>query len=104
MAIGEHHPEKLYARNRGVLKMGHQKLHEFASTPTHNLPQKSGGGRMSKTGSAAPLGTGARFKALQSQLSGKKGVYDPRGLAAFIGRRKYGAAKMSKMAAAGRGK
>jgi hypothetical protein len=31
MAIAEHHPEKLYKRNRGVLKMGHQKLHEFAS-------------------------------------------------------------------------
>jgi hypothetical protein len=32
MAIAEHHPEKLHAENRGVLKMSHQQLHEFAST------------------------------------------------------------------------
>lgn len=31
MAIAEHHPEKLYKRNRGVLKMSHNQLHEFAS-------------------------------------------------------------------------
>ena len=30
MAIALHHPEKLYKRNRGVLKMGKEKLHEFA--------------------------------------------------------------------------
>jgi hypothetical protein len=32
MAIAEHHPEQLYKRNRGVLKMSHQQLHDFAST------------------------------------------------------------------------
>lgn len=32
MAIAEHHPEKLYARNRGVLKMTHSQLHDFAAT------------------------------------------------------------------------
>lgn len=37
MAIAEHHPEKLYARNRGVLKMGRAKLHEFASTKEKGL-------------------------------------------------------------------
>lgn len=31
MAIAEHQPEKLYKRNRGVLKMSHKQLHEFAS-------------------------------------------------------------------------
>ena len=32
MAIAEHHPEELYAKNRGVLGMTHKQLHEFAST------------------------------------------------------------------------
>jgi hypothetical protein len=32
MAIGEHHPEKLYAKNRGILKMSKRQLHEYAST------------------------------------------------------------------------
>jgi hypothetical protein len=38
MAIAEHHPEKLHKENRGLLKMSHKQLHEFASTPRHNLP------------------------------------------------------------------
>lgn len=32
MAIAEHHPDKLYAKNRGVLKMSHRQLHDFAAT------------------------------------------------------------------------
>jgi hypothetical protein len=32
MAIAEHHPEQLNTENRGVLKMSHQQLHDFAST------------------------------------------------------------------------
>jgi len=39
MAIGEHEPEKLYPRNRSVLGMSKQQLHEFASTPRKNLPE-----------------------------------------------------------------
>lgn len=39
-AIAEHHPEKLYARNRGVLKMGKEELHKFASTEEKGLPEK----------------------------------------------------------------
>ncbi len=38
MAIAEHSPEKLHAENRGLLKMSHKQLHDFASTPRHNLP------------------------------------------------------------------
>lgn len=37
-AIAEHHPEDLYARNRGLLKMDKQQLHEFAATKRSNLP------------------------------------------------------------------
>lgn len=33
MAIAEHHPEKLYARNRGMTNMSKTQLHEFASKP-----------------------------------------------------------------------
>lgn len=38
MAIAEHEPEKLYARNKGLKEMSHKQLHEFASTPRKNLP------------------------------------------------------------------
>jgi hypothetical protein len=48
------------------------------------------------------LGTGKRFAALKKKLAGKRGVYDPAGLAAWIGRRKYGARRMAKWAAKGR--
>lgn len=41
MAIAEHHPEKLYARNRGLLKMSHGQLHDFASTPERGLPERA---------------------------------------------------------------
>lgn len=30
MAIAEHEPEKLYKRNRGMLKMSKEQLHDFA--------------------------------------------------------------------------
>lgn len=40
MAIAEHHPEKLYKRNRRLLRMTHQQLHDFASTPREGLPKK----------------------------------------------------------------
>jgi hypothetical protein len=40
MAIAEHQPEKLKKKNRGLLKMSHQQLHEFAATPERGLPKK----------------------------------------------------------------
>lgn len=46
-------------------------------------------------------GGGGRFAKLKKSLS-KKGVKDPGALAASIGRKKYGAKKMAKMAAKGR--
>lgn len=49
----------------------------------------------------AALGTGKRFKTLTRSLA-KKGARNPKALAAAIGRRKYGAATMAAMAAAGR--
>lgn len=49
-----------------------------------------------------PLGSGQRFAALKSKLASKPGVTNPGALAAYIGDKKYGAAKMGKMAAKGR--
>ena len=42
MAIAEHEPGKLYAKNRGLLKMSHKQLHDFASTPSKGLPERKG--------------------------------------------------------------
>jgi hypothetical protein len=41
MAIAEHAPEKLYARNRGLLRMTHEQLHDFAATPRKGLPKRA---------------------------------------------------------------
>ena len=38
MAIAEHHPEKLQAKNKGVLKMSKQQLHDYAATKEKGLP------------------------------------------------------------------
>jgi len=48
------------------------------------------------------LGSGARFAALKSDLSKRKGVKNPGALAAAIGRKKYGAKKFGQLSAAGR--
>ena len=47
------------------------------------------------------LGSGARFKALKTQLK-KRGAKNPKALAAYIGRKKYGPKKMAAMAKKGR--
>lgn len=40
MAIAEHAPSKLFKKNRGVLKMSHDQLHDFAATKRKGLPMK----------------------------------------------------------------
>ena len=50
----------------------------------------------------AKLGSGSLFKALTKKLSGEKGVTDPAGLAAYIGRKKYGKKKFGRLSAKGR--
>jgi len=62
---------------------------------------KSKGGKMARK---PKLGTGKRFSALKKKLSKRKGVYDPAGLAAYIGRKKYGKKKFQKLAAKGKKK
>jgi hypothetical protein len=51
----------------------------------------------------AKLGSGKRFSQLKSAL-GKRGAKNPAGLAAWIGREKYGTQKFQKLAARGRKK
>jgi hypothetical protein len=47
-------------------------------------------------------GGGGKFAALKSALADRPGVENPGALAAFIGRKKYGAKKMGAFSAAGR--
>jgi len=55
MAIAEHEPGKLYARNRGLLKMTHKQLHDFAATKRKGLPKR-------KKQKGVPLSSMARAK------------------------------------------
>lgn len=48
-----------------------------------------------------PLGSGSRFKAVAAEAKAH-GAKDPDAVAAAVGRKKYGAKKMAKMAAAGK--
>jgi hypothetical protein len=50
----------------------------------------------------APLGSGQRFRSLESKLARRPGVKNPAALAATIGRRKYGAAKLQRLSLRGR--
>ena len=38
MAIAKNNPSKLYARNRGMLAMSPNQLHDYAATPRKGLP------------------------------------------------------------------
>lgn len=50
---------------------------------------------------AAKLGSGARFRALSARLAAR-GAHNPDALAAYIGRRKFGASKFAKLGAKAR--
>jgi hypothetical protein len=43
MAIAEHNPGKLYSRNKGLAKMSHTQLHDFAATKRSGLPNVAAG-------------------------------------------------------------
>ena len=45
MAIAEHNPGSISTKNRGVLKMSSQQLHDFASTKRKGLPVRAGGSK-----------------------------------------------------------
>lgn len=54
--------------------------------------------------SKPPLGSGGRFAALEGKLASRPGVTDPGALAAYIGRKKYGASRFQALSAKGRKK
>lgn len=63
------------------------------------MARRRGSGRKRK---ALPkLGSGKRFKAVEASAA-KSGARNPAGVAAAVGRRKYGKAAFAAMAAAGR--
>ncbi len=39
--LAEHHPEKVFKKNRGILKMSGVELSKYASTPEKGLPYKT---------------------------------------------------------------
>jgi len=41
MAIAEHHPEKLYARNKDLAKMSKGQLRDYSTTSEKKLPLKA---------------------------------------------------------------
>jgi hypothetical protein len=57
--------------------------------------------RVRKAEKTIPLGEGGRFKAMESLMKAK-GMSNPAGAAAAIGRRKLGAARFNALAAKGR--
>jgi hypothetical protein len=60
MAIAEHAPSKLYARNKGLLKMSKPQLHDFAATPRKGLPKRKAPPRTA--GPTAPLSAALRAR------------------------------------------
>lgn len=96
------------ARTGEVLRSG--LVEKEAKQVAHDATYMSGGARFMhptkykvvKSNPQARLGMGERFKRLTRKLSGREGVYDPKGLAAWIGRRKYGKRKFQALAARGR--
>lgn len=59
MAIAEHNPGALHARNKGLLKMSQEQLHDFAATKRNGLPA-----RKSKASARRRLRQADRFKKL----------------------------------------
>lgn len=56
---------------------------------------------MAKPNPKAKLGSGGRFAAVEAAAA-KSGAANPAAVAAAVGRKKYGAAKMNKMAQVGK--
>jgi len=73
-AIAEHHPENLYARNRGLLSMSKHELHKYAATKEKDLPKKKGLKEHTETPARRGM-TPKRRKAMMGALSGSRHGY-----------------------------
>ena len=78
---------------------GKLKAENFAKKTGQKVTYKKGG--ETKKPKKPKLGSGKRFSNLTSKLK-KQGAKDPKALAAFIGRKKFGAKKMASLAAKGK--
>jgi hypothetical protein len=56
MAIAQHAPAKLYARNRGLLNMTAQQRSDFAGTARKGLPARAAGAKSSNPGNPGNAG------------------------------------------------
>jgi hypothetical protein len=70
-------------------------------TKTAALAKRKAARTEYKKAAKKPLGSGARFKAIEKSAKAS-GASNPAAVAAAIGRKKYGAKKMGKLSAAGR--
>ena len=52
MTIAEHHPEKLYARNKGMKSMSHKQLHEFHRDLGFERQRVNGRGKLDEPGNS----------------------------------------------------
>lgn len=79
-AIAEHHPGEVYAKNKGVLKMTHEQLHDFASTREKGLPNKvrhtikgNRGAEKPKPGSGMAYSKGSSIFGVPKDIANKDG-------------------------------
>jgi hypothetical protein len=79
---------KKYMTKESIERTGDESIHNPAPGGVGGKSMRPGGG--------------GRFARLKRKLSGRKGVYNPGGLAAYIGRKKYGKKQMAEWSAAGR--
>lgn len=90
--FAQNHPEARWYVTRRIEALGEP----------DDIPAEWGAGVVPITASRQPkLGTGKRFSKLKTQLAGR-GVRNPGALAAYIGRKKYGAKKFGSLAAKAR--
>jgi hypothetical protein len=96
---------KVQERTIAGKKMAAPKLVKDKELDATPIERKQAGAKM-KNGGKAKLGSGARFAALKSKIQSKggKSAKAAGAIAASIGRKKYGAKKMTAMAVAGRKK
>ena len=64
-AIAEHHPDQLYSQNKGLRKLPHSTLHDFAATSEKNLPKHLADGRK-------PMASNTLFQQSESNRSGRR--------------------------------
>lgn len=104
LAIGFHSLIRIARDAQKQVRIGEELLakHKIQISPSKQKDTRITGYTLSMAIKKLKLGTGKRFSTLKKTLSKKPGISNPGALAASIGRKKFGAKKFSKLAAAGR--